>query len=436
MLSFHLSMSLRLIIVALIALSTVVLPGLVHTQVLAQPTGIDLSTEYSSGDVQVFPSLEAWYTWISINGTHTIFLALHSFQEPSPVSAFVGESYNTSTGSRVFVANALMAMEVYNDSDRNGILDANYATGQTELMYIIAMNASQTFTTTPVQKTVTEGVPHYTWGVTYGLVQGGLVRADPAYDYGYGGGLFGSNVLIDHLSMFYDYSVNGNTTYLKTSYEIGNVTLVPPTNIPNLTLNGLSLSLLHFVLAVSSSPYTITANSSPYDSQNSQTSSQVNTALVNIGNSVAYEFRFKDNYTLQTNPPVSYPAVYAAASRNSLPTNAFQGTNALEIIRAQDYVKSSLPSIAGLPSSSDLSYTTSKLIYRICYPTWSGIGIKHDPTYVAYFVPHLLPVSTPVPFPISIIVYIGLAAATAAIIITFIVIKTRKPRMTETLKTN
>ena len=418
-----------IIVIVVIMLSSIVLPALVHTPLLAQSSSIDFSQEYSSGDLQVFPSLDAWYAWISINGTHTIFLALHSFQAPSPVSAFVGESYNTSD-SRVFVANALMAMEVYNDTNGNGFLDANYAIPSTELLYTIQLNASQSFTTSPVQKTLTNNVPHYDWGVTYGMIQGDLITADPAYNYGYGGGLPASQVLIDHLSLFYDYSITGNTTYLKTSYEIGNVTLVPPT-LSNVTLKGLSLSLLHFVLAVSSEGYAVRTNGSSidYDSQTSQTSSQVNTAQIIVPGSTAYEFRFNDNYTLQTNPPVSLRTVYAAAPNNSLPVKAFTGAGALQVIRAQDYVKASLPNIAGLPASSDLNYSSSKLIYRISYPTWEGIGIKHDPTYIGYYVPNLPTISTAVPgFPM-IIVYLGLTLAVVAAITTVIAVKrTRKTR--------
>src|SRR6266516_1994673 len=123
-------------------LSAVVSPALIHTRLLAQSSSVDFSQEYSSGDVQVLPYSLAWYTWININGTHTIFLALHSTQYPSPVSAFVGESYNTPTNPRGFVANAMMAIEVYNDTDGNGLLDANYTAGQTELLWTIMMNAS------------------------------------------------------------------------------------------------------------------------------------------------------------------------------------------------------------------------------------------------------------------------------------------------------
>ncbi len=419
-----------IVVIVVIMLSSIVLPALVHTPLLAQSSSIDFSQEYSSGDVQVFPSLDAWYAWISINGTHTIFLALHSFQAPSPVSAFVGESYNTSD-SRVFVANALMAMEVYNDTNGTGFLDANYAIPSTELLYTIQLNASQSFTTSPVQKTLTNNVPHYDWGVTYGMIQGDLITADPAYNYGYGGGLPASQVLIDHLSLFYDYSITGNTTYLKTSYEIGNVTLVPPT-LPNVTLKGLSLSLLHFVLAVCSEGYAVRTNGSSidYDSQTSQTSSQVNTAQIIVPGSTAYEFRFNDNYTLQTNPPVSLRTVYAAAPNNSLPVEAFTGAGALQVVRAQDYVKASLPNIAGLPASSDLNYSSSKLIYRISYPTWEGIGIKHDPTYIGYYVPNLLTISTPVPWDPMIVVYLAAAVAVVAAITSVLIFEmTRKTKV-------
>jgi hypothetical protein len=412
----------------MITLTVVVLPTLVHTPLLAQ-SSVDFSKEYSSGDVQVFPTLQAWYAWVNINGTHTIFLALHSNQLPSPVSAFVGESYNTSTGSRVFVANALYAMEVYNDTNHNGYLDANYPAGKTELVYTIVMNASQTFTPYPVNKTIINGVVDYRWGITYGSVQANLLNFPLIYGYGYGGGTSASNLLIDHLSMFYDYSLVGNATYLKASYEIGNVTLVPPTS-PNITLNGLSLSLLHIAPTVSSTPYSVTANTSPYDSQTSQTSTQVNVAQINIADSLAYEFRFSDNYELLTNPPVSLRTVYAAAPSNSLPTNAFQGQGALALIRVQDYVKASLPDIAGLPASSDLNYSTSKLIYRMSYPTWGGIGIKHDPTYVAYYVPSLIAPSVPGPWMFAI--YLAIAAVAVIAAITFFVFKrTPKRRPTD-----
>src|SRR5438445_12286114 len=259
-------------------------------------SSIDLSKEYSSGDVDVFTYLHAWYTWININGTHTIFLALHSNQAQSPVSAFVGQGYNTTSGSKVFVANALLAMEVYNDTNANGYLDANYGAGTTELKYLLVMNASQKFTTSPVQKTITSGIAHYSWGVTYGNVQAILIKA-ASPNYGYTGGLAASYTSIDHVSFSYDYSLNGNTTYLKTSYDIGSVTLVPPTD-PGVTLQGLSFSLLHTTLAGASHPLSVVAGSNPYDSQTSTSPSLVTAAHWTVDNGLTYAFCFRENYTL------------------------------------------------------------------------------------------------------------------------------------------
>src|SRR5256712_5756809 len=304
--------------------------------VTAQSSAIDLSKEYSSGDVDVFTYLQAWYTWININGTHTIFLALHSNQVQSPVSAFVGQGYNTTSGSKVFVANALLAMEVYNDTNGNGYLDANYGAGTTELKYLLVMNASQTFTVNPVQKTITGGMAHYCWGVTYGNVQARLIRASPP-NYGYTGGLAASYTSIDHVSLSYDYSLNGNTTYLKTSYDIGNVALVLPTD-PGVTLQGLSFSLLHTTLAVASHQLSVVAGSNPYDSQTSTSPSLVTAAQLSVDNGLTYEFRFRDNYSLVKTPTEIHPALYDASPVNSLPVGAFSGGDYTPLIRVQGCV--------------------------------------------------------------------------------------------------
>ena len=378
------------VLLALVAFSTVFLqaPGLAK----AQSSSIPLSQEYASGDIQVpyyaGGTLLLWYSWININGTHVMFLALHSNQADSPVFSFVGQAYNTSSGSRAFVGNALLAMEVYNDTNNNGYLDANYISGTTELRYTLIMNASQTFTPHPVNKTLINGTPHYGWGITYGSIQAILINATQP-GYGYGGGMPASYAMIDHVSMFYDYSVSGNTTFLKTSYQIGNVTLIPPRS-PGVTLQGLSLSLLHATLTVASKQLTVEAGNAPYNSQTKQPASSFNAAQVKVDDIVAYEFRFKDNYTL-TNTLATYPAVYVASPIDSLPPGAFQGQYFAPLVSAEQYVGGQLPDIAGLPSSSNLDYSATQFLYRISYPVWSGQALQHDPTYVA----HLGGTSTP-----------------------------------------
>src|SRR5207245_7452459 len=93
-----------------------------------------------------------------------------------------------------------------------------------------------------------------------------------------------------------------------------------------------------------------------------------------------------DSYTLAKPLPEIHPALYVASPGNSLPAGAFNGQDYIPLIRVQDYVRNKLPDFAGLPSTSDLSYATSRLIYRVSYPVWSGYGLKHDPTYVVHFV--------------------------------------------------
>src|SRR5437870_12237899 len=324
-------------------------------------SSIDLSKEYSSGDVEVFPYLQAWYTWININGTHTIFLALHSNQAQSPVSAFVGQGYNTTSGSKIFVANALLAMEVYNDTNGNGYLDANYGASMTELKYLLVMNASQTFTVNPAQKTITSGTAHYGWGVTYGNVQAILIRASPP-NYGYTGGLAASYTSIDHVSFSYDFSLNGNTTYLKTSYDIGNVVLVPPTD-PGVTLQGMSFSLLHTTLAVASHQLSVVAGSNPYDSQTSTSPSLVTAAQLSVDNGLTYECRFRDNYTLVKTPTEIHPALYIASPVISLPAGAFRGRGFSPPLLCDQHLLHKRSCIDRIPFSSHLHCLSYRVLY-------------------------------------------------------------------------
>lgn len=384
-------------------------------QANAQSSSIPISQEYASGDIQIGTCgcVQAWYSWVNINGTHTIFLALHSSSNPSPIFTFVGQAYNSSSGQKVFVGNGLLAMEVYNDTDGNGYLDANYATGTTELRYTILMNASQTFQGYPVNKTIVSGVPHYSWGAKYGTIQAYLIQATPPY-YGYGGGQSASQISIDYVAVFYDFSVVGNTTFLKTSFRIGTISFV--TN--PVTLQGLSFSLLYATQTVASRPLTVTAGSSPYDSQTNQAASQFTAAQVNVDNVLAYEFRFKDNYTLSGGPSI-YPAVYLASPIDSIPANAFQGNYFNPLIRVQDFVQGQLPDIAGLPSTSNINYSATKFLYRINYPTWGGLAIQHDPTYVAYLGAGGLSIPTSPPPGPPLIIYAAAATGILALLVAF-----------------
>src|SRR5438094_7752878 len=88
------------------------------------------------------------------------------------------------------------------------------------------------------------------------------------------------------------------------------------------------------------------------------------------------------------------------------------------LLSVQNYVQRQLPDIAGLPASSNLDYSRSKLIYRISYPTWSGNALTHDPTYVAHLGPGTVTTSPPPSLPTTILavaVFTGVLALVVAV---------------------
>src|SRR2546427_13199733 len=71
--------------------------------------------------------------------------------------------------------------------------------------------------------------------------------------------------------------------------------------------------------------------------------------------------------------------------------------------------------------TSDLDYATSRLIYRIDYPVWSGYRLKHDPTYVAHFVTSTSSSVTPPPLSGLLILVIAAAGILGVFLLLLIV---------------
>ena len=151
------------VVLALFLLLTIGLPAL-PTAAGSGASGIDTSQAYASGFISGNQS--AWYTWVNVQGVKLVFLALYSPVVNSPVFTFVGQEYNHSSGNPVFVGNSLMLMEVFNDTNHNGILDVNYTSGHSELKYTVFMNSSQSFVPTPVSENSSGGILHLRWGST------------------------------------------------------------------------------------------------------------------------------------------------------------------------------------------------------------------------------------------------------------------------------
>jgi hypothetical protein len=345
-------------------------------------TSIDTGREYSNGTIDN----ELWYDWINANGTQVIFLAYFSNVYNSPVITFLGQHYKVDNETEVFMGNTLMLLEAYNDTNNNGVPD--FTPSGSELQYNFIMNSSVGFSVTPIQKSVIDNVTHYTWGVEYQTIDGFfLFPEDRQVDN------VTTNVaaraMISHIGFSYDYYIQGNTSYLKSSFDIGRITDLQP-SLPTLdvSLDGLSLSLFFGTSTLSSKPYVVEVNGQPYNSTVvTEPTIPNNQTEVKIQDKKAYEFLFGQNYTLFTDSSTeAYQSKSIASSKDSVPTSPRVSLTWV-FNNLQSVLNDLFPQITTLPPNLNLDYETSTLLYRICYPTWNGYRIKHDPTYIAYFYP-------------------------------------------------
>jgi hypothetical protein len=382
---------------------------------------VDTGVEYSNGTIgSTIDGLAIWYVWINTNHTQVIYLAYVSTKYPPSVMTFFGQHYTTGNGTEVFVGNTLTAMEVYNDTNQNGVPDVGSGNDTNELLYNFAVNSSQSFLITTVQKTLIGGVPHYTWGLQYNTLDGFLLTANQATS---------ASVIVDYLATSYDFYLQSNVSYLKTSFKIGKITNVTSTSDHEVTLEGLSLSLLYGTSILASKAYTMIVNGEPYNSTTAENSAELTkSGEIRVEDWKAYECVFGQNYTLSRGSTnVTYPSISAAVSDTSVPGGLYRSIeNTLPFF--EDVLASVFPRISGMPPAINLDYNVSSFLYRICYPQWSGYPLEHDPTYVAYLTTFTMPgTSTPVAFIVGITV-IGSIALMVALLDTKRTLKTKLTR--------
>ena len=207
---------------------------------------INTSAEYSNGTIGTpIEGLALWYAWINASGSQIIFLAYQSYLYNPPVITFLGQHYYTENGTEVFVGNTLEAMEIYNDTNGNGLPDANYTSGKSEILYHFFVNSSASFAIQPINKTLVNGLPHYQWGIRYQTIDGFLNSGNQSTD---------AMVMIDFMDFSYDFYIQDNVTYLKTNFGIGKILGITPFNNANVSLDGLSLALLYGTVVITSEP--------------------------------------------------------------------------------------------------------------------------------------------------------------------------------------
>jgi hypothetical protein len=333
---------------------------------------IDVNSEYSSGTISSpNETLSLWYAWINCNGTQVIYLAYQSTSGPSPVMTFIGQRYITENNEEVFVGNTLTGMEVYNDTNGNGIPDSS------EILYIFGVNSSASFEATPIKKSMVQGIAHYTWGVRYDDVNGFLLTQNQVES---------ANVILDYLNFSFDFSIVGNRSILKTDFGIGRIIDVAYSNF-NLSLDGLSLSLLYGTTILTHESYETLIDGSSYNSMTAQASTgPAESGQITIENVTAYEFLFGQNYTLFTGSQnQSIPSLTVGVAQQSVSEPSYEYVSVEWLLSDLENVLNDVFSkISTFNEPINLDYINSSFLYRVCYSEWGGNPIEHDPEYVAY----------------------------------------------------
>jgi hypothetical protein len=347
------------------------------------PSTIPLADqEYANGTLASNNApFKVWYTWVNVSNTQVLYYAAYTTPDypfPVPIANIIGQHFSLDDGTQIFIASALSELEVYRDLNSDGT-----PSGDNEILYYIYSNMSQGYSMTPIQKTIIDSVPHYQWSFTYQNAYAYLQNAQARV------GVV-ARMFFEHLTLNYDFSVNGNVSDLKTSFDIGRVTnleVLEPSDFSS--FDGLSLALLYATATYTSKPYSTSVNGQPYDSSTADSAVEADVAEVKVEDVKAYDFLFGGNYTLyrdgntetQAASVETYEAQAQAVAIAGLPT--IYGPTVRSISFFTDYLNLADLFDGSWPSVNS-NYESSSLIYRICFPEWDGMQIEHDPTFLGY----------------------------------------------------
>jgi len=388
--------------------------------------------EYTSGTVVPEDSpLLIWYDWVSVSSTQVINFAIYTTPDygyPVPVANLLGQHFLMADGTQVFIASALSELEVYRDFNDDGVPQVDVNSGDSELAYYMYVNMSDSYSMTPVQKTMEGPNPHYRWSFTYENAHGYLQNASHRV------GVVAS-LVFGHITLSYDFTVDGNVSNLKTSFDIGPITSLVIHDSSQLSLEGLSLALLYATATYTSKPYATYVDGGEFNSATAEDSAiDAGLAQVEVDGAKAYDFVFGGNYTLsrgeanQTHQAQveTYEAkAEAAAFSDVLPVIRVNPVKGMDFFREQLQLG---VLFGGSWQDFNMDYQSSSLIYRICFPVWDGIQIQHDPVYVGYILSELPENIQPWDFPTVIVLSALVIMISTLLIITIIVRRRKQPK--------
>ena len=393
----------KLTIISLLLISVVVITSLVvpisplsHPKIAAAEE-IDFEKEIDYGFINKTHSFDFWYVSLNTLGTHVLFLSMYSVFFPSPIQFFLGQYYRTVNGSEIFIGNALIGFEIFEDLNNNSLLDADFSDGFNktvdEIRYYFILNASKYVSLTVPTKQNINGTIHYVWGIRYEEVQGIIEEAveeepsswvvDPISGKRYP--LFFKMLCEAYLSFLefkFNYWIQNNISYLKLSMDLGEFTCNSPISFSNL-----SLSFLFATSTLVRENYTINVISNKtYANENVTRMSE---ADIQISEITAFKFIFNNNYTIHGK--TKHNAIVARYNVYLLPGDEIYWANSL-MISCEETLRNYLGSISReLGDDMDLKVQSSRLVYRVIFPVWNNMSISYDPLYIAYIAPSVTP---------------------------------------------
>jgi hypothetical protein len=340
---------------------------------------IDTSQEFASGFT---PDEGFWYAWVNLQGAQLIYLvAVSSLGATSyPHANFIGQHFFAADGTELFIGHTLMLFELFNDTNHNGILDADFQEETAETVYYMNASEAEAFAPQSIEKVLIDNTWHYQWSVRYDNVSGCLIYSQgPRY------GDVGIFVRVASLEMEYDYCLVNNATYLKTGLHLGDV--IESWGIDeNATFSGLGLTALYSTLLLASSDQVhVLVGGGEYDSgMPGQPTLSMNTATVAGAGASFYELVFGQSYTLYSGGPTVLDAFSSACPWMSVNPLTYESYVKQPLYSFQAFLNIFLPRISSLPIVVNYNYQESSLLFRVNYPSWDGYELVHDPLYVAY----------------------------------------------------
>ncbi len=325
-----------------------------------------------------------------------------------------GMHYFTPDGNEVFIGALLAFLMVYNDSNNNSIPNPD-APHNEDILYVVPFGIGETLdgnesyapvvTPIPAQKL---GDGHYKFGMKYENMYA-YVSKNPLLGWIFKTGWIAK---FSELTITYDITINDKTGEVKTEtdYTIGQVTelwafvlglpkQVDPGDLPD----SLGISAVHFV-SIFTSKYQITGETSGNTISPTATELADENISIAVGtkDERAFAIRFMGEFdlidedsgdTIEENNPAYN--ILVQAKFNDLLLVAWQLGFSAAIFSVMAYglsehVQEKYESPRDLAQKSlnifnPDGFGVRALWYAVCFPSWKGLRVEHDPVYTAYF---------------------------------------------------